>query len=194
MNPLDILIAGIVGYGLYLGASKGVLKGMTSIVSIGAAVIFGWMLRPRVEAFMVEHESLRFNLEGQGLVFVSFVVAFVLMYIIVNSLLGYGQKLFSALPGGMSLDKALGALVGGFVVTMVLSVFFLVTSTAGFPSQDNARGSVLYPLVRNFGRQVLGTLPQAMSSANEQLRKYTPPPNTDTNGAPAEPNKPKAIR
>lgn len=194
MNPLDIIIAALIGYGLYLGASRGIVNGLTNIVTIGAAIILGWRFRPSVETFMREYESLRFGLEGQGLAFASFAVAFILCYLLVSSVLGYAKKVLDALPLGLNLDKALGALTGGFLAAFVTSFVLMMGSTIGVPSEQNTRSSLLYPLVRDFGKSVLGILPSAVNSASEKVQEYAPARDTDANGAPASPAKPKGIR
>jgi len=195
LNPLDIIIGGIIAYGLYLGANKGIMKGLSNIVTIGASILCAWRFRPAVEAFMTEYESLRFGLQGQSLVFASFIATFVLAFLVVSSIMGYARKVFDALPMGLNLDKALGAVVGGFVATFALSIFLLITSSVGFPSAGNASGSLLYPPVRDFGRAVIGYVPSAMSAAGNEMKKYAPVQGTDNNGGtPSQNSRPKAIR
>lgn len=194
MNPLDILIGGIIAYGLYLGANRGVIKGLSNLVTIGASVLLAWRFRPATETFLTEYESLRFGLQGQAFMFASFVVTFVVAFLVVSSIMGYARKVFEALPIGLNLDKALGAVMGGMIMALILSVVFMMGSTIGFPSTENAAGSLLYPGVRDLARQVLGYAPQAVNAAGGQIKKYTPAPGTDANGAPVHSNKPKAIR
>lgn len=194
MNPLDIIIAAVVGYGLYLGGSKGIVKGLTNIVTIGASIILGWRFRPAVQTFMTEYESLRFGLEGQTLAFASFAISFVLCYLLVSSVLGYAKKILDALPMGLNLDKALGALTGGFLATFALSFILMMGSTIGVPSEQNTRNSLLFPMVRGFSKTVLGILPSAANAASEKVQEYAPARDTDANGAPAAPAKPKGVR
>ena len=54
----------------------------------------------------------------------------------------------------LDLNRALGALFGGTIATLVLSVGFILGSYVNFPSAHNAEGSLLYPHVKNFSRSI----------------------------------------
>ncbi|MDX1907765.1 MAG: CvpA family protein [Bacteroidia bacterium] len=194
INPLDILIAAVIGFGAYRGAMQGVIKRGATLVTIAAALFVSLRYRSITRNILLD--NLRLNLQAEMVEVVSFAVTFVVTFVVVNTAISYiiqGLSKFN-----MSFDKALGALLGGFVATLALSVlFYVLRMVVTFPSPENEKGSVLYPVVRDFvGTTVsmgTGVLREANSTINTvnsgggQQAPQAPP------GQPA-PEKPKVIR
>lgn len=196
LNPLDIIIVGLIGFGMYRGATKGVIKRATLLVSIGASVILGGRLRHIAESLYLDY--LQLNMPGEMLVAVSFATAFVVSYIVVSTLLGYITQGLDKVK--IKIDSALGALFGGMVATLALSIALVLLSYVNFPSPSNAKGSIVYPYVKNFARYSLGVGANVLREGYQQVNKFgvgvkkAPENNPTTPAQPSNTNKPKAIR
>ncbi|MEM6767116.1 MAG: CvpA family protein [Bacteroidota bacterium] len=199
VNPLDLIIIGVILFGMIRGSSKGLFGISTTVISVVVAVIFGFRFRFWVESIYL---GMDIKLSPEGLAFLSFVTAFVVGYILVSSILRLLTDTLSKINIG--IDKALGAIFGGTMATIALSLVLFALSFVGFPSQENAKGSITYGYVQNFARYTLGLIPKALKAANEQIQKYgkefVPPPEEDQQGdtqeapAPTDSEKPRAIR
>ncbi len=179
LNPLDILIIAVIIFGMYVGSKNGLFKVSTRIVSILVSIIVGMRFRLIFENVLLDYFSL--NLSNEGLIFWSFAIGFVLTFIIVSTFL---RSLTSTLKRiNIGIDSALGAIFGGSLATLSLSVILYALSFAGFPSEANARGSLTYPFVKSFARYTLGLIPKALRAANRTVQKYggeVLPPDQET--------------
>ncbi len=167
LNPLDIIIVGIIGFGMYRGANKGVIKQAALILSIGIATILGFRLRYLGD--ILYRDYLNLQASDQVIAFLAFATGFVVIYILMSAFL----KIFTQGLEKIKLDlnKALGALFGGTIATLVLSLAFILGSYVNFPSANNAQGSLLYPYVKNFSRSVLGVSLDALKEASRQVNQ-----------------------
>ena len=196
LNPLDIIIVAIIGFGMYRGATKGIIKRATLLVSLAAAAILGFRLRHIAETLFLDY--LQLNLAGEIVFVLSWATAFVVSYIVVSTLLTYLTQGLGKV--NIKIDNALGALFGGVVATLALSVGLVVLSYINFPSPANAQGSMLYPHVKNFARYSLGIGVGVLREANQQVNKFgvgvdkPPSSNPTTPAQPAPSDKPAVIR
>lgn len=196
INPLDIIIAGLIGFGMYRGATKGVIKRATLLVSIVISVILGARLRHIAETLYLDY--LQLSMPGEMVLALSFATAFVISYIVVSTLLGYLTQGLGKV--NIKIDNALGALFGGTIATLALSIALVLLSYVNFPSAANAQGSMLYPHVKNFARYSLGVGVGVLREGYQQMDKYgvgvkkAPDNNPTTPAQPSNTNKPKAIR
>jgi membrane protein required for colicin V production len=194
LNPLDIIILAIIGFGMYKGAKNGFLKGATRIMAIVAGVLLGFRFRGIAENLYLDYFNLQASPELVAIL--SFATAFVIIYIVVSTIMSFLTN--SLKKVNIQIDNAVGALLGGVISTLILSVALIILSYVNFPSRENAQGSMLYPPVRNFARYSLGFGLQALQEASRQVNKYgvVPPnaPPADSPGSPPSSEKPKAIR
>ena len=197
LNPLDIIIAAIIIFGMMRGAKQGIITKSSRLVTIGIAVILGFRLRGIAESLYQDYLNL--NISGEMIAVLGFCTAFVVSYMVISTVLGYVAVGLEKVK--LPFDSALGALLGGLIATLVLSIGLIMLSYVNFPSAENAKGSILYPHVRNFAKYSVGMGAQALREANRQINKYgfgAPPPSTGNQpaaGQPADsPAKPKAIR
>lgn len=192
LNPLDIIIFALIGFGMYTGSKRGIINGATRIIAIFAGLITAFRFRGATSNFLLDYLNL--NLADQTASFLGFCIAFVIGYMVISSLLGYFEVGLKRMNIG--IDKALGALFGGALTTFLLSMLLFILSFVNFPSPDNARGSIAYPYVRYFAQYSLGLVPKALEEANKQIRKYGPQafPNAPAAPPPGSDTKPKPIR
>lgn len=167
LNPLDIIIVGVIIFGMYVGAKRGVFKLTTRLASIILGILAG--LRFWWVAQSIYIDSLKLDLNNSSVMLLSFLTVFIVSYVVISRLLGWMDD---KMGKNYKVDDALGAIVGGGVATLLLSFAFILLSYVSFPSEANARGSVLYPHVRNFSRIALGVGVNALREANQQVNKY----------------------
>lgn len=196
INPLDIIIVALIGFGMYRGAQKGVVKRATMLVSITLAIILGARLRHMAETLYLDY--LQLSMPGEMLLALSFATTFVIAYIVVSTLFGYLTQGLSKVK--IKIDDALGALFGGTIATLAISIAFVLLSYVNFPSPANAQESILYPHVKNFARYSLGIGAGVLREGYQQMNKYgvgvkkAPDNNPTTPAQPSNTSKPKAIR
>ena len=193
LNPLDIIIVGVIIFGMYVGAKRGIFKITTRLASIIfgllAALRFWWV------AERIYIDSLHLQMSTSSAMLLSFVTMFIVAYIVISRLLGGLDDFMGKYD--MKVDNALGAVLGGSVATLILSFAFILLSYVSFPSEANARGSVLYPHVRNFSRLAIGVGVNALREANKQVNKYgfqNPAPAQETDDEIPASNKPSPVR
>jgi membrane protein required for colicin V production len=194
LNPLDIIILAVIGFGMYRGAMQGIFNKATTVLAIGLAVILGFRMRYLAEIIFLDYLNLQ--LDGKVASILSFATAFVVVYVLVTTVLRYLTQGLDKIK--LPFDRALGALAGGTVATLALSVVFLLLSYANFPSKANAQGSIFYSYVRSFSGSVLGLGVGALKQVSRQVNGLkldgqpgdaTPPP-----AAQQPSNRPQPIR
>lgn len=194
LTPLDLIILAVIGLGMYQGARKGIFKRATTIFSIILGVMLGFRTRHIAETLYLDY--FRMNVDPQLMVLLSFGTAFIVIYILSSTVFGYLTSLFGKV--NLKLDNALGALFGGFLSVLALSVAFTVLAYGGFPSGASRNESVLYPYVREFARQTLGVGATVLKDASKEINKYgleKPGQGGSTSPATNPPaNRPKPIR
>lgn len=194
LNPLDIIILAIVGFGMYRGARQGIFSKATTVISIGAAVILGFRMRYVAEIIFLDY--LNFQLDPNVAAVLSFATAFVIVYVLVTTVLRYLTQGLDKIK--LPFDRALGALAGGTAATLALSLAFMLLSYANFPSRANAQGSIFYDSVRSFAGSVLGLGVGALKEVSRQvndLNLNNQPGDANTPPAAQEPgNRPQPIR
>ena len=166
LNPLDIIIVAVIFVGMYSGAKKGLFQITNQIASIVLSTFVGlkfWWVANNIYL-----DSLHLQLSNSAAMLLSFVTVFVVAYVVLSRLLDEVDRWGKT----VKIDNALGAILGGMFSTLVLSLAFVILSNINFPSEANARGSLLYPHVKNFSRIALGTGVRALQEVNRQVNKY----------------------
>ncbi len=179
-TPLDLIIIAIVVVGMYIGSKRGIVKGMARFISIGAAIIGGFRLRWIAERFYLD--SLNLQLSGEMITFLSFATAFVAVFILANAAFSYLTTGLQKLNIG--IDKALGALLGGTVSALVMSLAFILLGYVNFPSTADTDRSLLYPYVKSFSRYSLGVAINTLREGTNQLNKIGVTTNPNSPNAP----------
>ncbi len=191
LSPLDLIILAFIGFGMYRGATKSLLKSATAVFSIVAGVIIGFRLQPMAESLYRDY--LHLSLSPGLMVIISFITSFTVVYTIVSTFLNYLGTIFK--NPNFQVDNALGAIFGGFLATLGLSVGFILMSYFGFPSSSSRQESVLYPYVREFSRITLGYGAGVLKQANEKINQFGMDKQTTDIPANTQPaDKPKPIR
>lgn len=167
LNPLDLILAGVIIFGMYRGATKGFLPMSNRVITIVLSVIAALNLRYLAQSLYLDY--LHVQMDTQLLALLSFATAFVIVYMLISTIL-------SALTNGLKkmnikIDNALGALFGGVVSTLLLSVVLILLGNFNFPTNEHKSGSILYSPVRNFSGYALGIGQDALKKANQQINR-----------------------
>lgn len=167
LNPLDLILAGIIMFGMYRGATKGFLPMSNRVITIILSVIAALNLRSLAQSLYLDY--LHLQIDGQLLALLSFATAFIIVYMLISTVL-------STLTNGLQkmnikIDNALGALFGGGVSTLLLSVLLILLANFNFPTNEHKSGSILYGPVRNFSGYALGIGQDALKKANYQINR-----------------------
>ena len=193
LNPLDLILAGVIIFGMYRGATKGFLPMSNRVITIILSVIAALNLRYLAQSLYLDY--LHVQMDTQLLALLSFATAFVIVYMLISTIL-------SALTNGLKkmnikIDNALGALFGGVVSTLLLSVVLILLNNFNFPTNEHKSGSILYSPVRNFSGYALGIGQDALQKATQQINRIgIGQPQSSPEPAVSVPstNKPGAVR
>jgi membrane protein required for colicin V production len=167
LNPLDIIIISVIGLGMYRGAVKGVIDRAAILLSIVISVVVSFRLRYLTN--ILYRDYLNVQADEQLVAFLAFATGFVIVYILISALLKVVTQGLDKMK--LNINKALGALFGGVIATLLLSIVFIVGSYVNFPSPANAKGSMLYPSVKNFARVTLGLSLNVLKEASRQVNQ-----------------------
>lgn len=193
LNPIDIIIVAIIGFGMYRGAQKGVIKQAAMLLSIVIATVLGFQLRYLGD--ILYRDYLNVQASDQVIAFLAFATGFVVIYILMSAFLKVFTQGLEKIK--LDLNRALGALFGGTIATLLLSIVFILGSYVNFPSPANAQGSLLYPQVKSFARSALGLSLEALKEASKQVNQIKineQPLDEDLPPASYEDDKPVPIR
>lgn len=167
LNPLDLILAGGIIFGMYRGATKGFFPMSNRVITILLSLILALRLRQLAEILYLDFLSVQ--LQPQVLALLSFATAFVVVYLVVSTILGFLTNGLQKM--NLKLDNALGAVFGGTVATLILSVALVLLNNFSFPTQQHKSGSILYQPVRNFSGFALRAGQDALQKANRQINQ-----------------------
>lgn len=195
LNLLDIIVTGVVGFGMYKGYKKGVLKEGIGVVAIFLAITFGYRYTSMFEPWL----QANIDLPDKFIPILSFAGVFVVFLIIASFVLKFVDELLTKVFLG-GINHALGALFGGFKYAFITSLVLLVLGLANIPSPNSVRDSLTYPYIKNFSletaRYALRLLPVARDKAKdlEQLLKDDPQYTDKDNSNEIRPRPPAVIQ
>lgn len=196
INPLDILLAALLLFGMYRGSKQGVVKRGALILAVLLSLLGGARFQGMFES--IYRDYLGLNISGQSMLVLSYATAFVVIYVLANALLGSLAGFLKRVK--LDVDSALGALLGGALTALIISVALNLLINFNFPSQQNKDGSMLYQPIKDFAGyavgfsgQMLGFVNQGVNQIGNQGGPPAPGPASPQNGQPLPP-KPSVIR
>lgn len=150
MNGIDIILGGLILFGVVRGAMRGLFMEVASLVAlilgIYGAIRFSYILGNYLSEW-VEWKENYTNLTAFAITFVLIVIAITMAGRLLTRVadvaaLGIFNRLLGAIFGGLKL-----ALVLGFI----LAFFDTTTGSSFFVKKESAEESVLYHPVKNLG-------------------------------------------
>jgi membrane protein required for colicin V production len=151
VNALDIVLIVILGFGAIAGFRKGFVMEIVSILAFILAVIGSFKLLQEGMKFMQEN----FELSGKLLPYLTFIILFVMIVILVN-LAGKAVKKMLDMTLLGSFDNLAGGIVGLFKWAFGLSVLIWIFNYFQInPIEKYADDTIVYPMVTSFAPLVV---------------------------------------
>ena len=144
LNVFDIIVLGIVGYGMFRGYKKGMLTSVVGIIGIVAGIVLGVNFSYVFKGFFAGI----FDIAPQYITLLSFALVFVIVLIIITFIFRFLEDLLARL--NLGINNALGALTGGYFAAIVLSVIIMILRPINVPSQTSVSDSLTYNYLRTF--------------------------------------------
>ncbi len=154
MNTLDIILLVVLLFAAYKGFNRGFLLEIIAILAFVLAVLGAFKLLHWGMALLSES----FNIHGEILPYLAFLLIFMGIIILVNILGKFLKKIVDMTLLG-PVDSIAGAVVSMLKWAFGLSVIFWLSSSFGFTFPESWTGhSLLYPFLLTFAPQIVDLL------------------------------------
>jgi len=167
MNFIDIILGGLIVYGLVRGFIKGLFVEIASLIALVGGIYGAIHFSYFVGDYLVE----RLSWEERYINLVAFIITFIIIIVIVNMAGKLLTKIADFAALGI-LNKILGALFGGLKTVIILGavlIFFDRTNnTLGFVNKETTDASILYTPVRDIGAFVFSWVLKNKSTTEEE--------------------------
>ena len=141
MSKVDIVLLILAVLGAYSGYKQGFLMELISLVAIFLGVLAGFKLMGEGMIFLQE----KFNADKSTLPYISFVVIFIIVVILVRLL---GKWVKNSIDKSFlgTIDQSMGGALGVFKTLFMLSIIiWIMDSLKLSPRTEWTEGSWLYP-------------------------------------------------
>lgn len=196
LNALDIVALIVVGMGMYKGYKKGILLAFLGVLGVLLALVLGIRFSYVFRSFFAE----RLDLQPEYITLMSFAVVFVLVLMLLTFVFRFLDDLLTKIHLG-GVTKSFGALFGGYIAAIGLSVLLMVLSQINIPSKRSVEDSLLYPYLRTFAvdnaKLALRSLPvakDALTQVDNVVRDKVPQGGGQTPAGEVPSMKPAPIR
>jgi membrane protein required for colicin V production len=154
LSKIDIVLAIILAIGAYLGYRRGFLMELFFLFSIVLGIFVGFKLM----RWGMEILQREFNADKTFLPYISFIIIFILVMVLV---IFFSRRIKNLIDTGFlgKVDSLAGALLGLVKYAFCLSVIIWLAESLKikFPESWNS-GSQLYPLTAKFAHRLSGFL------------------------------------
>ncbi|WP_420384863.1 CvpA family protein [Roseivirga sp.] len=164
MKTLDIILLIPLVFGAFLGFKKGLLLEIIGVLAFILAIIGGFKLMETGMVYLSEY----FEDFGQLLPFISFLIIFLAIILLINMLGKLLKKMIDmTLLGGF--DKFAGAILGLVKWAIGVSILLWLVNNFGIelPGQDEEL--VLYPFLSELGPKLIASLDVVLPFAQDML-------------------------
>ena len=168
MSKADIVLIILALLGAWGGYKEGFLMELISLAAVIIGVFCGFKLMGEGMLFLGE----RFNVDRSTLPYLSFVVIFVLVMLLVRML---GKLVKGSIDHSFlgTLDKAMGAVLGAFRTLFLLSIVVWILDSLKFsPKSEWISDSWLYPFTVRLAPSVANWLGQFLPVFKEIFRQF----------------------
>ncbi len=167
MNTLDIVLLALLLFGAFKGYQKGFLLEAVAILSFLLGIIGGFKLLHWGMSVLDE----RFDINGELLPYLSFILIFISIVILVN-LLGKVVKRIVDMTLLGSVDNLAGALLAVFKWAFGISVVFWLSNSFGLNMPSSwTEGSFLYSYLLTFAPQMVEVISGVLPFADDLFQK-----------------------
>jgi len=168
LNKLDIVIAVILLFGAYRGYKNGFLMGLISLVAIVLGIFGGFKLMGE-GMLLLQRE---FNADTTVLPYVSFLIIFILIVVVVNIV---GKLIKTSIDKTFlgTVDETMGAILGVFKWLFMMSVvFWILDSLKLSPGPEWTGDSFLYPYATLFATELAGWVSDFVPFFKETFKQF----------------------
>ncbi len=156
MNYLDIIISIALLYGLIKGFSNGIIREVTTIISVFlsfyAAINLSQLLLPYLyHDSLVDYEKI--------IPLMGFLIVFLAVFIIIKSIGELIERLSKLLALGL-INRLLGSIFGLLKVGIVFSFLFVFESKHDFIDKANEESSILITPIKDFATIIIPKINQ----------------------------------
>jgi membrane protein required for colicin V production len=164
LKTLDIILLIPLVFGAVLGFRKGLLLEIFGVLAFVLAIIGGFKLMETGMVYLSEY----FEDFDQLLPFISFLVIFLAIIILVNMLGKLLKKMIDlTLLGGF--DKFAGAILGLVKWAIGVSILLWLVNNFGIELPGQEEELVLYPFLTELGPKLIASLDVVLPFAQEML-------------------------
>lgn len=168
MSKADLLLLVIIAIGAVNGYKEGFLMELLSLVAIVLGVLGGFKLMGQGMLFLQE----RFNADKSTLPYISFIVIFIIIVILVHWL---GRLVKNSIDKSFlgTVDQAMGALLSIFRTMFLLSVVLWIADSLKYtPKAEWTEGSWLYPFVAHLAPRITNWIGEFVPVFKEIFQQF----------------------
>ena len=187
ISIFDIVVLALIGFGMVRGYRKGMITTVIGVVGVFVALIMGVQFNYVFRDFYTR----TFDLAPQYLTILSFATVFLIVMVLLTFSFKFLENLMSQLKLG--INQALGALLGGYLAALGLSILLLLLRPINVPSQRSVSDSITYPFMTTFAMDNLklagkllplakNVLYQLDQSVRDRIPEETTGPASPTSG------------
>jgi membrane protein required for colicin V production len=184
MNGLDVAIVVVAGLGILWGLGRGVLRMVTSIIALLAALYFASVYYPAARDFAMQHFSMGAALAAV----IGYAVIFLVVAAIVEIIGGVLIRLVRTVNMGWA-DRLAGAIAGGAIAVAVTGLLLMLLTAALPGDAALLKQSQLTPRVLAYTGALLDYIPPEIKTIYErkrhELMRYWLHQQFDDGGTPA---------
>ena len=165
MKTLDIILLIPLVFGAFLGFKKGLLLEIVGVLAFILALIGGFKLMETGMVYLSDY----FEDLGQLLPFISFIIIFLAIILLVNMIGKLVKKMLDmTLLGGF--DKFAGAILGIVKWAIGVSIILWLVNNFGveLPGQEQ-ENLVLYPFLTELGPKLISSLDVVLPFAKDMI-------------------------
>jgi membrane protein required for colicin V production len=165
LNIFDIIVVALIGYGMFRGYKKGMIKSVAGIIGIILSIIFAINFSTYVKDWL----AARMAIDPMFINILSFVLIALVVMVVVTFVFNFIEDLLGKM--NLGIENALGAVAGGYLAALGLSILLNVLKPINIPSPTSVSDSITYQPVKSFAVQNLKMALGILPLAKEALQK-----------------------
>lgn len=168
MSKADIIILIAAAIGAYSGYKQGFLMELITLAAIFLGVLGGFKLMGEGMIFLQE----KFNADKDTLPYISFVVIFVIIVVLVRLL---GKMVKGSIDKSFlgTIDQTMGGALGVFKTLFMLSIIiWIMDSLKLSPKSEWTEGSWLYPFTAHLAPKMVSWIGGFLPAFKDIFRQY----------------------
>lgn len=182
MIIIDLIIAVLLGYGLFKGLKNGLVVSVISLIALIVGIYFSLRFSFFIRDLLVENTKWHANTLTVAAFFITFVCVLVLLYILGKAV----TKLVDSLALGF-VNKLTGAVFEGLKMVLIVSVFLNLFQKINYNnlivSEEKLNESIFYKPIEKVSKTIFPLMDKwykiALEEATENIQKMkqkeTPP-------------------